>query len=80
MKIIRTTTGNNRTIRLSKLVTFTKNWRDLPQYGGSAKPITEYFVEVEYHGRDEGHLDFCEKRTNLKAAKTCYSTWSKLAD
>lgn len=80
MNIIQTATGNNRTIRLSKLVTFTKNWRDLPQYGGSSKPITEYLIEVEYHGPDEGHLDFCEKRTNLKAAKICYSLWSKLAD
>ncbi len=78
MTSIETATGNNRTIKLSKRVTSTKNWRDDARFGGPAKPTTTYFVEVSY--ADEPDLDFYEKRDTLAAAKRLFRTWSTLCD
>ena len=78
MNILKSATGSDRTVTLSKEITGPKNWRDDPRFGGTAKPTTTYFVEVSY--ADAPHLDFFEKRDTLAAAERLFRTWSKICD
>ena len=76
--ILKNASGNNRTVTLSKEVTRTKSWREDVRFGGAAKPLTTYYVEVSYG--DDADLNFCEKRDTLAAAERLFCTWSHLCD
>jgi len=78
MTILKSAAGNDRTVFLRKEVTRTKNWREDARFGGAAKPLTTYYVEVSYG--DDADLDFYEKRDTLAAAKRTFRTWAQLCD
>lgn len=78
MNTLKSAAGKDRTVTLSKEVTRTKNWRDDARFGGTAKPVTAYFVEVVYG--DDPALNFCEKRDTLAAAERTFRTWAQICD
>jgi len=78
MTILKNARGNDRTVTMSKDITLTKNWRDDPRFGGTAKRTTTYFVEVSYG--DKPDLNFYEKHDTLAGAQRFFRTWSKLCD